>query len=417
MGTADSQRIGAGLAGGGSRRIVLAVAIGAIALDTALLGLIAPLLPEIRARTGTSEAGLGLALAAYSLPILFVSVPFGRAADRLGRRPLLLGGLLLTTVGSVVIAFSDALLPLIAGRAIQGIGSAASWIAALALVSDLAPPGRKGEAIGFALAANSVGAIGGPALGGVGNDLLGYEAPFLIVGTAAVLLVLAGARVLPAGAPGSSGDAFATMRRILRLPAVLPAALISVGAAAALGLIEVVVPLDVDERLGLSAAAIGGLFAATIALDALAAPIAGRRSDISGRPPIAAAGLGLVGLSGVLLALLGGVPGVLAGLAVFGVGISASFAAAVPWLDDSFGGVDRGIAFAGLNILYSLGYTLGPLLGGGLLELVDPELAYWLLAGCALAAALALVARGSDGRASGEPAAVSAPSEAGAADL
>jgi MFS family permease len=404
MSAAETARTEAGAAGRG-RRVVLAVAIGAIALDTALLGLIAPLLPEIRTRTGASEAGLGVALAAYSLPILLVSVPFGRAADRIGRRPLLLGGLVLTTVGSVLIAFSGELAPLIVGRAVQGVGSAASWIAALALVSDLALPGRKGEAIGFALAANSVGAIGGPALGGIGNDLLGYEAPFLIVGTAALLLAAAGARVLPAGAPGSSGDAWATMRRVLRRPAVLPAALISAGGAAALGLIEVVVPLDADARLGLSAAAIGGLFAATVALDALAAPIAGRRSDRAGRAPVAAAGLGLVGLAGVLLALLGGVPGMLAGLAVFGIGISAAFAAAVPWLDDAFGGVDRGIAFAGLNILYSLGYTIGPLLAGGMLELVDPEISYWLLAACAGLAAAAVSLRRAPGPGASDPAA------------
>ncbi len=67
------------------------------------------------------------------------------------------------------------------GRAIQGVGSGASWIAALALVSDLAPPGRRGEAIGFALVATGAGSIAGPALGGVTADLLFFAAPFLII--------------------------------------------------------------------------------------------------------------------------------------------------------------------------------------------------------------------------------------------
>lgn len=369
---------------------MLAIAIGAIALDTALLGLIAPLLPEIQRRTGAGEAGLGLALAAYSLPILFVSLPFGRLADRVGRRPLLLNGLLLTAAGSAVIALSSSLEPLIAGRAIQGVGSASSWIAALALVSDLAPEGRKGEAIGFALAANSVGAIGGPALGGLTGDAVGFAFPFVLVGSLAVALAAGGYALLPRREPreASGGGGWRAMFERLGRRDVLPAVVIVVGGSAALGLIEVAAPLDADERLGLSAAAIGSLFAATIALDAIAAPIAGRASDGLGRRPVAAIGLLSLSLSAVLLALLPGTLGLGVGLGVFGVGTSIAFAAALPWLDEAFGSVDRGFGYGVLNVLYSAGYSTGPLVAGVTLELGDAELVYWGLA--VLAAGLAL---------------------------
>lgn len=377
---------------GGSRWAILAIAIGAIALDSALLGLIAPLLPEIERRTGASEAGLGLALAAYSIPILFVSVPFGRIADRVGRRPLLLAGLLLTVAGSILIAVSTSLAPLISGRAIQGIGSSASWIAALALVSDLAPPGRKGEAIGFALAANSGGAIGGPALGGVGGETVGYAAPFVLVAAIGLGLAAAGWRILPRAerVEASRGSVWGTLSRVLSRRAALPAALASIGGAGALGLIEVVVPLDADARLGLGAAAIGLLFAGAIALDAAAAPIAGRAGDRRGRGPVLSVSLLVLAGSAAALALLGGTAGLAIGLALFGVGTSALFAAAVPWLDDSFGGVDRGVAYGGLNVIYSVGYAAGPIAAGVLLEVGDADLAYWLLAAASLAGALAL---------------------------
>ena len=92
-----------------SRRAILTIAISAIALETALLGMVAPLLPEIERRTGAGDEALGLALAAYAIPILFISLPVGRLADRLGRRPLLLGGLVLTGLGSILIAISGAL--------------------------------------------------------------------------------------------------------------------------------------------------------------------------------------------------------------------------------------------------------------------------------------------------------------------
>ena len=179
------------------------MAISAIALETALLGMVAPLLPEIERRTGAGDEALGLALAAYALPILIISLPVGRLADRIGRRPLLLGGLVLTGLGSILIAVSGALPPLLIGRSVQGVGSTLSWVAALALVSDLARPGRKGEAIGFALAANSLGAIGGPALGGIVGGEISFEAPFLLVSVIAAMIFTLGWIVLPRSIPNA----------------------------------------------------------------------------------------------------------------------------------------------------------------------------------------------------------------------
>jgi len=380
----------------GSRRAVLAVAIGAIALDTLLLGLIVPLLPEIRSRTGAGEAAVGLALAAYAIPLALVSIPLGILADRIGRRPLLVAGLLLTAAGSLLIAVSDSLWVLIAGRMVQGVGAAGSWIAALALVSDLALPGRRGEAIGFALAANSAGAIGGPALGGVTGDTLGFAAPFVIV-AALGLVLAAGALAVVVGAPPDRvdrGQALLRMLDVVRRPAVLPATAIAIGGATAIGLVEVVAPLDLDERLGLSATAIGVIFGGAIAVDAAVAPVAGRVGDRAGRLPVAASGLALIAASAPLLVLLDGTIGALAGLCVFGAGVSAAFAAAVPWLDESFGALDRGMAYGALNLLYSIGYAAGPLLAGTMYQASGPELPYWSLGAAAALGAAALAAAG-----------------------
>ncbi len=361
----------------------MAVAIGAIALDSALLGLIAPLLPDLERRVGATEAELGIALGAYALPVIFVALPLGRAADRVGRRPLLLAGLLMTAAGSILIAASGALPPLIAGRAIQGIGAGASWIAALALVSDLAPADRKGESIGYALAANSAGAIAGPAFGGVLGDALGFEFPFLLVAGVSLALAVAGTVVLErnwiAGPTRSLRSMARTLSRAVARPA-LPATLGVVSGALILGVIEVVVPLDADRRLGLGAAAIGGLFAAAIALDGIASPIAGRAGDRLGRVPVASLGLLAQSLSLVLLAVLPGVWGLAVGLAAFGVSASATFAALIPWLDEVFGDIDRGLGYGLLNTIYSTGYTVGPVTAGVLFQLSGPELVYLVAA-------------------------------------
>jgi MFS family permease len=375
---------------------VLVVAITAVTLDSALLGLIAPLLPEIEARTSATPAAVGAALAAYAVPLLLFSIPLGRAADALGRKPLLVLGLVLTAAGSLLIAATESLGPLIAGRAVQGLGSAASWIAALALVSDLAPPGRRGEAIGVAFAANGAGSIAGPALGGVTADAISFAAPFLIVAAIALLTAVAAIPVLPREArrAARSAPAWRSLRAAARDPSGGRAMAMLAAAAAALGLIELVVPLDAAERLGLSAAAIGLLFAWAIAVEAALAPLGGRWGDRRGRHRVALVGLSAIALSGVLLAVLAGSAGLVVALAVYGGGLALTFTAAVPWLDEAFGGHERGLAYGATSVIFAGGYAVGPLVGGVVFGALGAQAAYLLIAaGFALGAAWFALAR------------------------
>ena len=276
-----------------TRRAVVSIAVAAVAIDAALLGLIAPLLPAIQERTGAGEGALGLALAAYAVPIALLALPLGRAADRIGRRLLLLGGLALVAAGSVFVAVSDSFGALIAARVVQGIGSASSWIAALALVSDSAPEGKRGQWLGVALGATSVGSIAGPALGGVAADVLSFEAPFLIFAGLAVALLIAAWLVLPWEAPRSrpAVPALSAIMRSVGSATGAWSATISLTSAGVLGLIEVVAPLDLDARLGVSSAAIGLLFAGSIAVDAALSPVGGRWGDRRGRLGPAITGL------------------------------------------------------------------------------------------------------------------------------
>jgi len=377
------------------RRAILAIGVGAITIDSALLGLIAPLLPLIQERTGASDAGVGLALAAYAVPIALLSLPLGRAADRVGRRALLILGLLLVAAGSVLIAESRSLELLILARAIQGVGSAASWISALALVSDTAPPGRRGESIGAALAATGVGSIAGPALGGVAADLLGYEAPFLIVAGFALGLLCAATALLPRGVrrTAPAAPALAVVMRTLRTGSAGWAAAITLVSAAVLGLVEVVAPLDLDARLGLSASAIGLLFAVSIAVDAAASPLGGRWGDRRGRFIPAVAGMAVTAISIALLAVLPGVVGAVIGLAVYGAGFALAFAASVPWLDEVFDERERGLGYGVQNVLYAGGYAVGPVIGGWFLELSGADFAYLVTAGAIAVGTLLLVFR------------------------
>ncbi|MDF1780916.1 MAG: MFS transporter [Alcanivoracaceae bacterium] len=103
--------------------------------------------------SGATPLLIGTAIGAYGLLQAFLQIPFGMLSDRFGRRPLILAGLVLFTVGGVVAALSDHIYGVILGRALQGAGAIASVI--MALVSDSVSDDRRTRAM--ALIGMSVG--------------------------------------------------------------------------------------------------------------------------------------------------------------------------------------------------------------------------------------------------------------------
>ena len=351
----------ADLDGPPGRRAITAIAIGAVAIDSALLGLVAPLLPEIQARTGAGDEAVGLALAAYAVPIALFSLPLGRAADALGRRKLLVAGLALVAAGSVLVAVTHSV------GALMAAGASRAWARRRAGSppwpwSPTRRPRRPRPGPREGARGHRHRSIVGPALGGVTADLLSFEAPFLIAAGCALVLLVAALIVLPPEAPRprSTTPAFATILGACRSGAGAWAAAMIVITSFVLGLIEVVAPLDLDARLGLSASVIGLLFAASIAVDAVFAPFGGRWGDREGRAYPAFVGLLGTALSAVLLAVLPGVVGTIVALVVYGAGFSLAISAAVPWLDEAFAADERGLAYGVQNLLYAGGYAVGP---------------------------------------------------------
>lgn len=84
---------------------------------------------------GATAMLVGVAIGAYGLTQAIFQLPFGVLSDRVGRKPVLLVGLLLFTLGSGVAAMADSMWMLILGRALQGAGAVASTL--MALMTDL----------------------------------------------------------------------------------------------------------------------------------------------------------------------------------------------------------------------------------------------------------------------------------------
>jgi MFS family permease len=80
---------------------------------------------------GDDPALVGLAMGIYGLTQAFLQIPFGLASDRLGRKRVIVAGLLVFAAGSFLAAFADSLAALVAGRALQGAGAVSAAVTAL----------------------------------------------------------------------------------------------------------------------------------------------------------------------------------------------------------------------------------------------------------------------------------------------
>lgn len=120
---------------------------------------------------GASAFTLGLALGVYGLTQGIMQIPMGWISDRFGRRPVILAGLLLFSLGTLVAALADTMPVLILGRALQGLGAISSTL--LALVGDSSREENRskimaviGISIGFSF---GLAMVFGPMIGAAGG--------------------------------------------------------------------------------------------------------------------------------------------------------------------------------------------------------------------------------------------------------
>ena len=134
---------------------------------------IIPMLPEYIRHRGGTDSLAGLVMAAFFAAGVVFQYPAGRIADRLGRRPVLLAGLVVYAVASFGFLAPVGPATDIGLRALQGIGAGAAEVAALAMVSAAVVAERRGKAFASIYAGQVAGMAIGPLIGSVlGVDLM-----------------------------------------------------------------------------------------------------------------------------------------------------------------------------------------------------------------------------------------------------
>jgi EmrB/QacA subfamily drug resistance transporter len=157
-------------------------------------------LPSIREALGASIGGVELVVTVYLLVISATLLGAGRLGDLLGHRRVYAVGLLLFTLGSGLCAFSASLWALVAARAVQALGAAATMSMAMAAVTAIFPREKRGRALGGISSVVAAGLTAGPPLGGFILQHFSWPAIFLVNLPVGVAGAVWASRTLPGGA-------------------------------------------------------------------------------------------------------------------------------------------------------------------------------------------------------------------------
>ena len=240
-------------------------------------------LPVVQADLGSSVSQLSWFMNAYTLTFATFMLPAATLGDRLGRRRMMLAGLLLFTLASIGSALSTSSEALITARAFQGLGAAAIMPLSLTLLAAAVPPARRAVAIGVWGGVSGLGVALGPVVGGAVVEGVSWQAIFwlnvpvaLVAGPLLVLAVResrgAWQRLDPVGVAVLGGAVFLGIWGIVHgnddgwgsagvlVPLVAAALLLPAYVGWARGRAHAVLPLRLFSSRGFSVANAIGLF-------------------------------------------------------------------------------------------------------------------------------------------------------------
>ncbi|HEY3156942.1 MAG TPA: MFS transporter [Candidatus Eisenbacteria bacterium] len=346
-------------------------------------GIIIPLLPYYAETYGATGFTVGLLTTSFSFS-QFVFAPFwGRLSDRVGRRPVLIGSLLVTGVSYFVYAAAGSLALLFASRILAGVAGAV-LSTAQAYVADTTTPENRTKGMGLIGAAFGMGFIFGPAIGGV-LSRWGFAAPAYASASLALAAAAFAFLRLPESLPrearagAAERRARTTLREALARPAVGTVLELFFIATLCFSGMETILALFCQRFYGWGPHQIGYLFAYVgVVAASMQLGIVGALARRFGERALVRAGLALMGTAFVTAGL---VPPLALFLAVMG-----AIAVASGLMTPSLSGLisiatpadEQGGVLGVYQSLGSLARAVGPFLGGLAFDVVSPGAPLWM---------------------------------------
>jgi MFS family permease len=333
-------------------------------------GIVAPAMPTFARTFHVSVEAVTFLVTVLSLSRLCFAPVSGVLVQRLGERRIYIGGLVIVGFATAACAFSQAYWQLLLFRILSGIGSTMFFVAALGLMIRISPPDARGRVAGMFTTSFMIGAVAGPAVGGVAAGW-GLTAPFIVYGVAMLGVAVAmfvSLRHSALLAPSVRTRTEVTMREALRFRAYRSALLSNFATGwSALGLRVALVPVFVADVMHRSVSVTGAVLAAFAAGNALAVIPSGYLSDRMGRRTLLIVGLTASGVATLGLGAVSSLPAFLVVAGVVGVTAGIYMSPMQASVADILGSEARaGLPVAAVQMMSDLGAIVGSMTLGWL---------------------------------------------------
>ena len=336
-----------------------------------------PTLPLYVQSVGGTKQQIGFVMGAFAIGLLLSRAQLGKLADSRGRKIVLLVGASVAAIAPLGYLLAKSIPLLLLIRAFHGISIAAFTTAYSALVTDLSPPGKRGELIGYMSLVSPIGLAFGPAIGGFVQAWVGYTPLFAMSATFAATAVFFTCQIAePNFAELTKSDSLSEDKnrpkywhmlwnRRVRIPALV---LLLVGLV--FGTLSSFMPLFIQET---KANLNPGLFYSTAAIASFSMRVVtGRASDKYGRGLFISGGLICYALSMLLLYLANNSGAFLISALVEGCGGGTVMPMMVTLMSDRCEPHERGRLFS----LCIGGFDLGLAMAGPTLGFVAEQVGY-----------------------------------------
>ena len=174
------------------REVIIAISGLVVAMFVAVISgtVVSTSMPLIIADLGGDQTAYTWVITA-SLLAMAVSTPiWGKLADLVNRKALLMTAIGLFVVGTAIAGFAQDTTTLIAVRVIQGLGAGGLMSLVMILIAVIISPRERGKYMGFVGGIMAVATIGGPLLGGVVTDAWGWRANFFLPVPLAIIALI-----------------------------------------------------------------------------------------------------------------------------------------------------------------------------------------------------------------------------------
>lgn len=164
-----------------------------------------PLLPEVKTVFGASEYLINLTISIFTFVMAAMQIVYGPLTDNIGRKKVLLPGIVVYVLSSVGAALSSSIYLLLLFRVGQAAGIAAGSVVATTVIGDIYEGKLRGRAMGTFQMLVALGPVAGPVIGGFVGQYYGFHGVFWVLVIVGALLLVLNSMALPETRPPQAG--------------------------------------------------------------------------------------------------------------------------------------------------------------------------------------------------------------------